>query len=364
MRVSTASILRIVTAAMAASCGGRVAAVDDAIPETSSPPSTSPPTPPSASASTSTPPTPPKPPPPEPPPACTAPKQLLTPTSEMCADIWYLPCGVPADIDPNGPLTMDDCERLCGPYPEKNGRYWGCRQSIRDDLPSPSFECFTCVAGRRPAGFRDRARNASVASWLAAAALLEHASIEAFEILARELTHHGAPNRLVHAALRAARDEIRHTRAMAALARREGEDFTPSVPSRREPRALFAIALENVVEGCVREAYGAVVAAWQARHAAREDVRRVASAIAPDEATHADLAWRVHGWALSQLSASERAALEHALHDALAELRIAAGHPVPPGLVEELGLPRPEDARRLVAGLETELVGIGLERVA
>lgn len=355
MRVTTASILRIVTAAMAASCGGRVASVEEAVPATEStstrPPSTMPsgPTPPTTS-------TPPKPLPPEPPAECTTPKELLGPSTATCADVWYLPCGVPADIDPNGPLSMDDCERLCGPFPEKNGRYWGCTASKRADLPGPSFECFTCVAGRRPAGFHLVASNGSVAGWLAAAALLEHASIDAFEILARELGDHGAPSRLVHGALRAARDEIRHTRAMAALARREGADVTPSLPPRRASRPLLEIALENAVEGCVREAYGAVVAAWQARHAARQDVRRVASAIAPDEASHADLAWRIHAWALPKLSASERGQVERALRDAFADLRAAAAQPVPPELADELGLPRAADALRLVAGLEADLV--------
>ena len=56
------------------------------------------------------------------------------------------------------------------------------------------------------------------------------------------------------------------------------------------------IALENAVEGCVREGYAAIVAALQARRAPAPAFRTTMAAIADDEAAHAQLAWDVDAW--------------------------------------------------------------------
>src|SRR5262249_21662835 len=68
-----------------------------------------------------------------------------------------------------------------------------------------------CI-GRRPVGLQRRralGRN-RVGAYFASVAHLEAASVHAFATLARELTHHGAPTRLVREAQRSMRDEVRH----------------------------------------------------------------------------------------------------------------------------------------------------------
>lgn len=86
-------------------------------------------------------------------------------------------------------------------------------------------------------------------------------------------------------------------------------------------RALDAVALENAVEGCVRETWGALVAEYQSVQARDGDVREAMRAIARDEARHAALAWRVHAWALSKMDETARTDCERAMRDAVRSLR-------------------------------------------
>src|SRR6185295_13249702 len=122
-------------------------------------------------------------------------------------------------------------------------------------------------------------------------------SIHAFRRLARELRAHGAPSDLVNAARACARDEARHARTMARLARAHGATIDRVHVEDVGTRDLEAIARENAVEGCVGETYGALLAIWQAEHAADADVRAAMREIAPDEMRHAALAWAVATWA-------------------------------------------------------------------
>lgn len=150
-------------------------------------------------------------------------------------------------------------------------------------------------------------------------------------------------------------DEIRHARTMTRLARKHGGDPRPPRIGRRCLRSLGAIARENAVEGCVRETYGALVAGWQAEHAQRLDVRRAMKRIYADETAHAELAWDVHAWITTKLSADERALVDAAMRRAFAELADAARTALPDAWVVELGLPRPPQARRLVRDLVASL---------
>src|SRR4051812_46297678 len=89
------------------------------------------------------------------------------------------------------------------------------------------------AAGARPAGppgpppgglARPRLVGTATAigAYFARMAHYEGASVPAFERLRDELASHDAPASLVRAADRAARDEVRHTRAMGRLARASG----------------------------------------------------------------------------------------------------------------------------------------------
>jgi hypothetical protein len=111
---------------------------------------------------------------------------------------------------------------------------------------------------------------------------------------------------------------------MARLARELGARVRRTRARALLPRPLAAWALENAVEGCARETYSAVVAAYQAKHAPHAGARRAFARIAKDEAEQARLAWDVHAWARSVTpAASQPASLEHATHQAFDELERA-----------------------------------------
>ena len=230
--------------------------------------------------------------------------------------------------------------------------------------------CLTEVqqnCGRRPSGLvRSRpthknpntppnARRPSlesvVGAYLAGAAELEAASVTAFEILASELEAHGAPEHLLAAAQKSGRDEGRHTRSMSALAKRFGGEFIPPRVRPQRARSLRAMALENAVEGCVREAFGALVATYQAAHAGNPSVRRAMRGIAADETSHAALAFRVAGWLEGRLDARDARSVRASMRKAGQALLREASAPVHPALIRELGVPRPEAALQMARGL-------------
>jgi hypothetical protein len=177
--------------------------------------------------------------------------------------------------------------------------------------------------GRRPQGHREAATSVvSVGTWLAVHAHLERASVVAFEELAHWLQRRGAPADLVRRCREAAADEVRHAAVMTALADEAGVPV-PDVRHDRPDDDVYAVALHNAVEGCVREAFAAIVAVHQSREAAPE-LRATFEAIAEDELRHGQLAWHLHRWLMSTLDAGERASIETAQAAALAELPIVA----------------------------------------
>jgi rubrerythrin len=201
-----------------------------------------------------------------------------------------------------------------------------------------------CIVGRRPPGLRSQqwpAHSEPLATYLARAAELEAASIYAFERLAAELTRLGAPSHTVHAAQRAAHDEARHARMTARLARRFGfhGDTRPCIQATGE-RTPLAIALENAVEGCVRETFGALIAQHQAALARDPLIANSMRSIAVDETRHAELAWQVAGWLEPRLSVADRSVLARAREAALRQLaQEIASDTLPASTREHLGLP-------------------------
>jgi rubrerythrin len=190
-----------------------------------------------------------------------------------------------------------------------------------------------------------------VGDYLAGAAELEAASVTAFEFLAGELEAHGAPARLIAAARKSGQEERRHTRSMSALAKRFGGEFNAPRVRPRRPRSLRAMAVENAVEGCVREAFGALVATHQAAHAGDPRVRRAMRRIAADETSHAALAFRVAAWLHGRLDAAAARSVRTSIRNAGKTLLREAAAPVHPALTQELGLPRPEAALKMARGL-------------
>jgi len=213
-----------------------------------------------------------------------------------------------------------------------------------------------CV-GRRPPGLRDEGidASASIGDYLAASAHLEAASVPAFERLRRELSALGAPANLLRACTRAVYDERRHAREMRRLAVAHGRDV-PKVRLRRvRQRAPEELALDNAVEGCVRETFGAVVGLYQAHAARQAQVRDTLARIAQDEIEHAALAWKIAAWLEPRLSASARRSVRAAQRRALAELRAELAIEPDASLQSELGLPSSVAALQALEVLEQTL---------
>jgi hypothetical protein len=261
------------------------------------------------------------------------------PQVPFCSSVWP-PCGYDGGV-----LSAQECSAIC---PHDSGATgFGCSPTTVGGIEVIACNCNH--TGRRPAGLSAPPRRGSTAgSFFAHCAWLEAASVVAFRHLGRELATHGAPAKLVARAARAAREEIRHTVTTSRLARRFGaRTAIPQLP-RGPVRSLQAIATENAVEGCVREAYGALVAMWMAERAADPEVREAFAVIGREEAGHAELAWRVAAWIEPQLDAQGRAAVERAKHEALALLRAEVGEEPSRELRMRAGVPGASEARRLL----------------
>jgi hypothetical protein len=212
-----------------------------------------------------------------------------------------------------------------------------------------------CSVGRMPAGLcriRRATRAASpVGALMAEVAELEAASITAFAQLSRELVLHAAPRSLVRASMAARRDEIRHARVTAALARRWGGRPRAPAITPQAPRALVDIAIDNAIEGCIRETFGAASAHVMAKQAQDPTMRRVMARIAVDETRHAALSWSLAGWMDARLGVEQRREVARRRRDALERLEgeLTIDHDASVHAVT--GLPRGEQARSLYRGL-------------
>jgi hypothetical protein len=212
------------------------------------------------------------------------------------------------------------CEVVCnyvagGECGASNGCYWGSLEccGFTSNSYGPEVVCIGqrfCGAGRRPPSLlpsKSPIGCGPLGAYFAEAARLEKASVAAFRQLSSDLSQHGAPSELVGEARRFARDEVRHARAMGALAGRYGASPVP-VRLGDSPgfRSLEEIAIENEVEGCVREAYGALVALWRSLSARDRQVASVLASIAEDECRHATLARKIAAWTNDLLTEAAR----------------------------------------------------------
>ena len=236
-------------------------------------------------------------------------------------DVPFTACGDAGDADADGGdsgACFATCAEAC------NATYSGSTcLGTSDEGGQTVAECqvVDLCTGRKLEGL-----GAPVAGRLATMAWLEAASVGAFRRLARELRAHGAPSALVRRAQRCARDEARHARIMARLARSRGERV-PRVRNADAPvRDLEAVARENAVVGCVRETFGAAQAALGRAHADAGWARAMRS-IAPDELRHAALAWDVAAWAEARLDRAARsrvrASRDAATREVLQDTRIS-----------------------------------------
>jgi hypothetical protein len=214
--------------------------------------------------------------------------------------------------------------------------------------------CYPSPCGRVPAGLKQTARleqPSLVASHMADAARLEGAAVLAFLAVERELIAHGSPAHLVARARSAQRDEARHHAAMSKLAARFGARVSAIEVEAIEVRTLVDMAVENAVEGCVRETFGAAVAVYQGEWAEDRAIRRAMRAIAIDEAEHASLGWAIDAWARTRLSPAELVLVEAARQDARDQLLARTQEPVSLELSAVVGIPDAPASAKLMTAL-------------
>jgi len=212
--------------------------------------------------------------------------------------------------------------------------------------------------GRRPHGLLAAlpgVARTELGAHFASATQLEAASVFAFEQLARDLFRLGAPPALVRAALRSALEEVGHARAMGALAERFGAQLVAPRICPAPARDALAVALENAVEGCVRETYGALLAWYQAHSALDPEVRAALLLVCEDETRHAQLAWTIAQWLEPQLSEAEQTAVQRARRAAYAQLGSELASTLSPAARALIGLPDVVVAAALLAQLDAAL---------
>lgn len=288
---------------------------------------------------------------------------------------------VQAAAGPGGEVSMSLCQQHCSTISPTggSGTITGCRIQLggapgadastsdagEGDAGASSADTGTLVCeirtvtdcggvGRRPAGLAAwglPATGDAVGRYYADACCFEAGAALAFRGVASELEQAGAPEPLIRRCREAATDEVRHARLVEALALRHGG--SPRRPEvQLEPRALADLAIENAVEGCLEETWGALLAHWQAHTAQASDVRDVMAAIASDETRHAALSWDIQAWLLPRLTAAERAEVTASFEEGLAALRERVRIRWADPLIERAGLPTPEVATTLLEQLD------------
>jgi hypothetical protein len=207
-----------------------------------------------------------------------------------------------------------------------------------------------CVVGRRPPRLRpslDHCARTALGAYFSEMAMLEAASVHAFVRIQAELALHGAPAALVRAARRAAHDEVSHARVTGRLARKYGARAARPRIAPTPLRSLADVVIDNEVEGCVRETFGALLATYQAARARNPDVARALRQIAADECAHATLAWDIARWSMARISRTDRARVREARKQAVATLSREIESQPQATLVKVAGVPSRSAARIL-----------------
>jgi hypothetical protein len=114
------------------------------------------------------------------------------------------------------------------------------------------------------------------------------------------------------------------------------------------------VAIENAIEGCVRETYGALMASFQTCHARDPEIVDAMRGIARDETRHAALAWAIAEWASSHLSNTSNSRLRQAMVEGIRVLESEIESP-DEELTARAGLPDAAEQRRLLDGLRRSL---------
>lgn len=267
-------------------------------------------------------------------------------------NISDVPCG------PDPSAMGQCCYYAMGVVLECGGRPFVVGGSARTAEPATRSDWRAAVtpgASDLDSGLRSRL----AAAWTRDA-LDEHASVASFARLALELLAVGAPAELVSLAQRAMGDEIRHAELCFGLASAYvGEPVGPSALSMTGAlgarTSLAEVASAAVREGCVGETIAAFIAGSARDGATDPAVRAALGVIARDEASHAELAWKLVAWALRTGDADVARAIEDAFAAALSS---------PPALRDdEVGDPRTAEHGQLSGAARRELAEQALAEV-
>ncbi len=237
-----------------------------------------------------------------------------------------------------GPIPAGGCGSPFGP---RCGRPLRVDGELVASVPAPSGT-WILQEGMAPCleGLSDEARRWLAEAWLADATH-EHAGVAAFSRLSLVLMAARAPDDLVEAVNVAAVQEIDHARRLFSLAssyagRPMGPGLLPALlttpPSSEGTtvgQALVGLAEETLVDGCLNEGLVAALTADALARTVDPAVRAALEVIARDEASHADLAWRLLGWLLESGCREVRARASIAL-------RRLPGYPAVPELPAHL----------------------------
>lgn len=190
-----------------------------------------------------------------------------------------------------------------------------------DPVRSPVVLGRRAKRGLQTPGIDERTRQALRNHW-AQEASGECASIPAFWALARDLKKIGAPQGLVNAALRAAREEATHTNLCLALANAQSEHFVetfiPDAPTSTDAdreAMLQRLTLEAFWDGCVAEGAAAIIAEKSLMGTQDAETRLALQTIAADETRHAALARDIVRYGLEAGNDMLRQTLYESLED-------------------------------------------------
>jgi hypothetical protein len=115
------------------------------------------------------------------------------------------------------------------------------------------------------------------------------------------------------------------------------------------------MAIENAVEGCVKETFAAAVALVQAQTAADPEMRTTFRRIAIDELRHAELSWAVARWLDTRLTVADRRQVLRARQRAERQVIASAASDPDRELVQHLGLPTAKVALGIARDLSAAL---------
>ena len=200
------------------------------------------------------------------------------------------------------------------------------------------------IKGRAPLCSTEEMHEVSdLASHFARQAQEEAISIFSFAELHNILCAYEAPKQLQERCVQALRDEQAHTRMAIALC----EQYGGSAPVIHVPQektvSLFNAARHNALVGCIQETWAAVLEEYQAQHTQKHLLAQ--HRIAKDEASHAQLAWDLHDFFMSQLSEEEQTLIIEQMSVFLSSHGVDLIKSFPGS--QELGIPSQEMQNRL-----------------